>query len=168
MRVLAAIFFALMVISSCRIAKVGKDYPETNQSSGGGDAVVSRPPVVQPQRQAESGVVLLEDEAVAQVALVEVAGDARRRGGVEWAPQGRSGARARAPERCHRAPEPARAVEAVIGLVREEGALGADPAAGQGPRRRGIQPVVIRADQAYEEGLEQVEAPYGVHRTVTG
>jgi hypothetical protein len=51
------ITLALALSSSCRIAKVGKDYPDQEIQSGGGDATRSPAPAVQPQQQTTSGQV---------------------------------------------------------------------------------------------------------------
>jgi hypothetical protein len=48
---------ALFLSASCRIAKVGKDYPDNEIQSGGGDATRSSAPAVQPQQQTTSGQV---------------------------------------------------------------------------------------------------------------
>lgn len=49
---------AALVVSGCRLANVGKDYPEEQQKVGQSDAAGSKPPVVQPQKQAAAGSVL--------------------------------------------------------------------------------------------------------------
>jgi hypothetical protein len=45
-------------MASCKMANVGKDYPETNQSPGASDQAKPKPPVLQPERQAHMGPIL--------------------------------------------------------------------------------------------------------------
>lgn len=58
---------------SCRMANLGKDYPESTAVTGTGDASSPKPPVLQPQRQSQLGGVLpltIDDEGKVKEQLV--------------------------------------------------------------------------------------------------
>ena len=46
---------AVVFLSTCRIARIGREDPEKTHGSGGGEAVNNNAPVVQPQRQTAEG-----------------------------------------------------------------------------------------------------------------
>lgn len=53
-----AVMAELVLFSGCRMAKLGKDYPESNTVAGNSDASASKAPIIQPQRQTQTGSVL--------------------------------------------------------------------------------------------------------------
>jgi hypothetical protein len=53
-----AVVAGVILLNGCRMAKVGKDYPESNTIAGNSDATYSKAPIIQPQRQAQDGTVL--------------------------------------------------------------------------------------------------------------
>jgi hypothetical protein len=56
---------AMPLLDGCRMSNLGKDYPESTTVTGGADASTQKPPVIQPQRQAEVGntlAVTVDDE----------------------------------------------------------------------------------------------------------
>jgi hypothetical protein len=55
---LHGVVFCFLALSSCRISKVGTDTSGGGATVGGGNAVSSSSPVIQPQRQTEPGVQL--------------------------------------------------------------------------------------------------------------
>lgn len=86
-----------------------------------------------PQREAQRGVDLLEHEALAELALVEVALDAGRGRAAQWLPHH---VRAQRPDEGHRPAQASGAVQPVIRLVREQRPLRRHPPGREGARGR--------------------------------
>jgi hypothetical protein len=53
-----AVLVEIALFSGCRMAKLGKDYPDSHTVTGGSDASTSKAPIIQPQRQTQLGSVL--------------------------------------------------------------------------------------------------------------